>query len=81
MKKYKKEIPLNSDFYNWLDSNTSYIEDYYGLINTFCMFDLKDLDIKLKLKNYSLKPTAINKEFLSYIFSLILWSDIKMYFS
>ena len=66
-KKYNKDHPLNEDFYSWLDNNTSYIEDYYGLINTFCMFDLKDIDIKLKLKNNTLNSTAINKELIYLI--------------
>jgi len=42
--KYKK-FSKGEEFYDWLNKNTTYIEDYYHLCTTYVMFDLQNLDI------------------------------------
>jgi len=42
--KYKK-CSKGEEFYDWLNKNTTYIEDYYHLCSTYVMFDLQNLDI------------------------------------
>jgi len=62
--KYKKSS-TSQDFYEWLNENTNYIEDYCLLCSTYVMFDLQHMNIscfeKQKIMNGPININAVHK--------------------
>ena len=49
------------NFYDWLNKNTNYIDDYCSLCVSYLMFDISGLSIE-KYKNMPIRNGPINKE-------------------
>jgi len=60
---FKKFISDNTteNFYDWLNKNTNYIDDYCSLCVSYLMFDISGLSIE-KYKNMPIRNGPINKE-------------------
>jgi len=60
---FKKFISdnTNENFYDWLNKNTNYIDDYCSLCVSYLMFDISGLCIE-KYKNMPIRNGPINKE-------------------
>ena len=55
------EDGTHENFYEWLNKNTNYIDDYCSLCVSYLMFDIGGLDID-KYKNMPVRNGPINKE-------------------
>ena len=55
------EDETHENFYEWLNKNTNYIDDYCSLCVSYLMFDIGGLDID-KYKNMPVRNGPINKE-------------------
>tara|TARA_B100001769_G_C22111544_1_gene601430 strand:- start:1831 stop:2787 length:957 start_codon:yes stop_codon:yes gene_type:complete len=53
----------NQNFYQWLENNTNYIEDYYKLCTSYIMFDVSNINID-KYKNIKIYNGPYNKDSL-----------------
>jgi len=60
---YKQFLNEQNDenFYEWLNKNTNYIDDYCNLCISYLMFDIGSLDIE-KYNNMPIRNGPINKE-------------------
>lgn len=60
---YKQFVDERKDenFYQWLNKNTNYIDDYCSLCVSYLMFDISGLDIE-KYNNMPIRNGPINKE-------------------
>ena len=61
--KYKKR-EKNKSFYEWMNENTNYIDDYYHLSSTYVMFDIQNINT-IKYEKQKIMNGPINKELLN----------------